>query len=134
MGLFDNLFGKKEAISPYMYVLECSAHPFRLPAYKNGAIDLEVRVTNNTEQVLLTSIVTVCSRAIGFDTLGLQQQHESRLGELRPSESRFVKISVYSTPKSAPGTYKISVFAISHYRDYAHVLNEVKRSLELRVA
>jgi len=134
MGFFDNLFGKKEVISPYLYTLECSIHPFRLPAHKNDAVDLEVRVTNNSDQPLLTSIVTVCSRAVGFDSLGLQQQHESRLGEMKPGETRFVKIPIHSTPKTPPGSYKVAVFAISHYRDYAHILNEVKRVLELRVA
>ena len=134
VGFLDNLFGKKEVISPYIYTLECSLHPFRLPAYRNDAVDLEVSVRNNSDQPLLTSIVTVCSQAVGFDNLGLQQQHESRLGELKPGETRFLKIAVHSTPKSAPGTYKLNVFAISHYRDYAHILNEVKRTLEVRVA
>ncbi|MEM4255507.1 MAG: hypothetical protein QXR53_04245 [Candidatus Norongarragalinales archaeon] len=134
MGFFDSLFGKKEVVSPFLYTLECSLHPFRLAAFKNDTVDLEVCVRNNSDRPLLTSIVTVCSKAIGFDTIGLQQQHESRLGELKPGETRFLKIPVHSTPKSQPGNYKIAVFAISHYRDYAHILNEVKRTLEVRVA
>lgn len=134
MGFFDNLFGKRQVATPYEYDLDCALHPFRLPAYRAEAVDLEVRIRNNSDQPLLTSVVVVVPRALGFEQIGLQQEHESRLGELKPGEERFLKIPVWSTPKTPPGSYKFAVFAISHYRDYGHILNEVKRTLDLRVA
>jgi len=132
MGFFD-FFGKKPVAGPYIFDLECSFHPFRLPSHQSDFVVLEVKVRNNSDQEFLTSVVAVLPRELGFEKIGLQQEHESRLGILKPGEERFVKIPVWATPKTPQGLYRVKVFAISHYRDYAHVLNEVKRTLELRV-
>ncbi|HIH20894.1 TPA: hypothetical protein HA244_06525 [Candidatus Micrarchaeota archaeon] len=134
MSFFDSLFGKKEVVTPYMYGLECSFHPFRLRAHTKDAVDLEIRLRNNTDQELLSALVVVLPHDLGFEQIGLQQEHESRLGLMKPGEERFIKIPVWSNQKTPPGSYKVKIFAISHYRDYSHVLNEVKRTMELRVA
>jgi len=133
MGFFGTLFGKKPVTGPFIFDLRCSFHPIRLPARKKDNIVLEVLVRNNSDQELLTSIVVIAPKELGFDQLGLQQEHESRLGFLKPGEERRVRLEVWSTQKTPPGLYPVKVFAISHYRDYAHVLNEVKKTIELRV-
>ena len=133
MGLLD-LFGKKPVTGQFLFDLECSFHPLRLPAHKSDFGLLNVKVRNNSDQELLTSVVAVLPRELGFEKIGLQQEHEARLGLLKSGEERFLKIEVWSNQKTPPGIFKMKVFAISHYRDYAHILNEVRRILELRVA
>lgn len=133
MGFFD-LFGKKPVTGPYLFDLNVSIHPLRLPAHHAGVAELTVRVRNNSDQELLTSVVAVLPRVLGFERIGLRQEHEQRLGPLKPGEERIVKIEVWSNQKTPPGAYVCKVFAISHYRDYAHILNEVRRIVDLRVA
>ena len=134
MGFFDSLFGKKQVLGPHIYSLECSFHPLRLSARHADWVDLEIRVRNNSDREMLTAVVAVVPKELGFEKIGLRQEHESRLGFMKPGEERFLKIQVWSNQKTPPGNFKMKVFAISHYRDYAHILNEVRRILELRVA
>lgn len=131
MGLFD-LFSKK-VVKSNLYDLQCELHPFRLAAHKNDGVDLEISLQNVHDQPLLTSITVSVPRQLGMDRTGISHEREIRLGELASGQSKRFKIGVFSNQKSAPGTYPVDVFASAHYRDYGHVLNEVRRRLVIRV-
>ncbi|HEV8290154.1 MAG TPA: hypothetical protein VGQ00_04370 [Candidatus Norongarragalinales archaeon] len=134
MGIFE-LFGKKaETNSDSIYSLSTDFHPFRLPAYRNDSVDLEITVRNNTDTELLTSVVVVVPKPLGFDSTALSQQREVRIGMLAGGDQRSMKIQIYGNGRTDPRSYPVKVFAISHYRDYGHVLNEVRKILELRAA
>ena len=133
MGFFD-LFGKKPAAGPFVYDLDCSFTPLRLPSHRSGVVELFIRVRNNSDQEQLTSLVSVVPGVLGFEKLGLQHENETRLGMLKPGEERTIKLEVWSNQKTPPGLLKAKIFAISHYRDYAHILNEVRRIIDFRVA
>ncbi len=132
MGLFE-LFGKKPVVTDAIYSLRTEMHPFRLNAHKNDSVDLIIHLTNNLDKELLTSVVVVVQKPLAVDQTGLTQQREVRVGFLQPNETKTLSILIWSTQRTEPGTYKIKVFAISHYRDYGHVLNEVRKTLDLRV-
>lgn len=133
MGLLD-LFGKKSMPDTALYDITAEAHPFRLPAHKNDSVDLEIALENICDKELLTSVVVVAQKPLSLDQTGLSQQREVRLGPMQSGERKALKVPVYSTPRTEPGVYSLKVFAISHYRDYGHVLNEVRKVLSLRVA
>lgn len=117
-----------------MYALECDVHPFRLQAHKPDAVDLEIGVENTSGEPLLTSIIVTVPRALGTDPSALSHEREVRIGMMAPSEHRNLTVSIYSTQKSAPGTYDVRVHATAHYHDYGHILNQVRKLVELRVA
>jgi len=132
VGVFD-LFGKKPVSSEFQYDLECSMHPIRLPAFKEDFIVLNVSLQNTSDQPLLTSLVLAVPKTIGFDRTALQQEHETRVGELPSGESRVFSFKIWGTQRTRPGSYPLRVYAVSHYRDYGHVLNEVRKTVDLRV-
>ncbi len=132
MGLFE-LFGKKPIITNTIYSLRTEIHPFRLNAHKNDGADLIIHLTNNLDKELLTSVVVEVQKPLATDQTGLTQQREVRVGLLQPNETKTLSIPVWSTQRTEPGTYKIKVFAVSHYRDYGHILNEVRKTIDLRV-
>ncbi|MEM0475270.1 MAG: hypothetical protein QW343_00535 [Candidatus Norongarragalinales archaeon] len=133
MGLFE-LFGKKPLVGSSVYALSCALHPFRLGAHKNDAVDLEVDLQNTSDKELLTSVVVEVQKPVSLDSTGLTNQREIRLGLLSPGERKQLKIAIYSNARVQPGTYDVRVFAVEHYRDYGHVINEVKKTLTLRAA
>jgi len=132
MGLFE-LFGKKPVTSNTVYTMDLETHPFRLNAHKNESVDLTIRLKNTLDKELLTSVVVVVQKPLSTDQTGLTQQREVRIGLLQPGEFKNVVIPIWSTQRTEPGVYKIKVFAISHYRDYGHILNEVRKTIDLRV-
>ncbi|MBI5226420.1 hypothetical protein HY994_04250 [Candidatus Micrarchaeota archaeon] len=132
MGLFD-IFSKKQVNAGTLFDLQCELHPFRLAAYKNDGVDLEISLTNAHDQPLLTSITISVPRVLGMDRTGISHEREIRLGEIAPGASKRFKAGVFSNQKSAPGTYAVDVFASAHYRDYGHVLNQVRKRLVIRV-
>ncbi|MBI2445763.1 hypothetical protein HYV43_05225 [Candidatus Micrarchaeota archaeon] len=131
MGFFD-IFSKK-VVKGGLYDLQCELHPFRLAKYKNDGVDLEISLQNLHDQPLLTSITITVPRVLGMDRTGISHEREIRLGELAPGQTKRFKVGVFSNQKSAPGTYPVDVFASAHYRDYGHVLNQVRKRLPIRV-
>ncbi|MFA6329579.1 MAG: hypothetical protein WCX64_02750 [Candidatus Micrarchaeia archaeon] len=136
MGITDVLFGKKKvpAFSAGVFSIDTTIHPFRIAAHKADYAQLDIVVTNRFDKELLTSIVIGVPKALGFEQSALSHQREIRAGTLGPGESKTVRVQVWGTARTDPGEYEIKIFAISHYRDYSYVLNEVRKTVELRAA
>lgn len=133
MGFLD-LFGKKEVPrGAANFDLQCAMHPLRLVAHKSEYLELEASLRNVFDKELLTSLVVKVPKGLGFDASALSQEREIRIGMLQRGEAKHLTIPVWATQRTNPGTYRISVYAISHYRDYGYVLNEVVKTMELRV-
>ena len=133
MGIFD-LFGKKEVPhNASMYNLQCEIHPMKLNAHQIDFVDLEIDITNNIDKELLTSIVISVPKSLGFEGSALSQQREIRLGMLQPHQKHHLKVQVFATQRTEAGRHPIEVYAMSHYRDYTYVINEVRKKIELRV-
>ena len=133
MPIFD-LFGKKEGpVEGRLYTIHTELHPFRLYAHKSDFVELEIVLKNVFEKELLTSLVVVVPPGIGFDQSILSRQREIRIGQLAPNEEKHFKIPVWASQRTEKGNYLIRVFAISHYHDYAYVLNEARKDVRLRV-
>lgn len=132
MGVFD-LFGKKEVPKTF-FTLSCEFHPYRLPAGANDFVDLEIQLTNNFDKPVLTSIVVEVPKGLGFERSAIQNQREIRLGTLAAYEKKFIKAQIWNTARSTPGEYAVKITAIAHFNDYAHVLNEARKIMSLRVS
>ncbi len=135
MGLF-NLFGKKDAAgsgnaTPYSIATELI--PYKLYAKKNSTATLEVKLTNLTKDVLLTSLTIEAPAKIGFDEMVVSRQKDIKVGEMQPSENKEVKLNLFSSMASDPGDYTLQITATAHYRDYGHVLNMVKKRITISV-
>ncbi len=117
--------------SPYRIFTEWT--PYNLYANKNNSTMLNLKIKNMTKETLLTSVVVELPQGLGFDTIGVSKQREVRVGELAPDEEKNVGVEVYSSVKSDPGEYTVSLTAIAHYRDYGHVINAVKKRTSLKV-
>ncbi|MFH1257613.1 MAG: hypothetical protein ABIG96_01610 [Candidatus Micrarchaeota archaeon] len=132
MGIFD-LFGKKDISHGTIYELTAEFHPFKLNAHRADSIDLEIKITNVAEREMLTSIVVQVPKPLGLDKSAFMQQREIRLGTLAPRELKDVKLQVFSGQRVPKGSYPVLIYAISHYRDYSYILNEIRKKIELRV-
>ncbi len=134
MGIFD-LFGKKEGpISGTIYTLTAEMHPLRLAAHKNDYAQLNITLRNDFEKEQLTSLVISLPKTLGFDRSALNNQRKIRLGQLQPGETKTQQLEVWATQRTGPGLYPVKIYAISHFRDYGAVLNEVRKQLAVRVA
>ncbi|MFA5246757.1 MAG: hypothetical protein WC408_02595 [Candidatus Micrarchaeia archaeon] len=136
MGIADFLFGKKKVpgFSSAVYSIDVVMHPFRIAAHKADYAQLDIVVENKFDKELLTSIVITLPKSLGFEQSALSHQKEIRVGGLGPKDKKSIRVQVWGTARTDPGSYEIKLFAMSHYRDYSYVLNEVKKTVELRVA
>ncbi len=132
MGILD-LFGKKDLSHETIFTLQTEFHPFKLNAHLADSVDLEIKITNNIDKEVLTAIVVQVPKPLGLDKSGFMQQREIRLGTLQPHEMKDVKLSIFSGQRVPKASYPVLIYAISHYRDYSYVLNEVRKKVELRV-
>ncbi len=136
MGIF-NIFGKRDVStdisknSPFRISTELV--PYRLYAHKSGSTSLFVRVRNMTKEVLMTSVVAELPSQLGFDEIGMEKQKEVRIGDLAPDEEKEVRMDIFSSISADAGEYTMTLTAMAHYRDYAHILNAVKKRTTLSV-
>ncbi len=135
MGLLD-LFGKRDVSAELTrkvpYALTLQLHPYRLSANRNDSVVLKIGVDNISKEPLLTSIVVKIPKKLGLDQTGLQQVREIRLGELANGDAKTVNVEIFSSTKTDAAEYPIEVTAISHYRNYAYVLNSERKKAVLR--
>lgn len=130
-GLLD-FFGKKQAVAPFSYRLECIVHPLRIASHSNDYSQLEVSLTNICDQELLSSLIIQLPKTLGLDQTGLSHERELRLGMLKPGETSKHIFNIYAS-RATPGDYKVGVFAAAHYRDYGHILNQTRKIVDVRV-
>lgn len=130
MGIFD-LFGKKDVATdlrkqlPYNITTEFV--PYKLKANSRGSATLIVNLKNMTQEPVTSSVVVEVPDRVSLDTTGIAREKEVRLGTLAPNESKEAKVEVFSGAGTDKGEYTITITAFIHYRDYAHVLNAMKK-------
>jgi hypothetical protein len=136
MGIFD-IFGKKDSGSDITkgspFLISTELVPYRLYSKRNTSATLMVNVRNVTKDILLTSVVAELPDKLGFDEMVLSRQREIRVGEMQPNEQKEVKINIYGGIGSEAGEYTLRLTTIAHYRDYSHVLNAVKKQIQIAV-
>jgi uncharacterized membrane protein len=130
MGIFD-LFGKKDVANdlkkalPYSINTEFS--PYKLKANSRSSSTLSVNLKNMTGEPVMSSVVVQVPDRVSLDNTGIAREKEVRLGTLAPNEAKLANIEIFSNSGTDKGEYTITVTAFIHYRDYAHVLNAMKK-------
>lgn len=130
MGIFD-LFGKKDVATdlrkqlPYNITTEFV--PYKLKSNSRGSSTLIVNLKNTTQEPVTSSVVVEVPDRISLDTTGMAREKEVRLGTMAPNESKEAKVEIFSGAGTDKGEYTITITAFIHYRDYAHVLNAMKK-------
>jgi len=137
MGILE-VFGKKDVgkslISNIPYGLKMRFRPIRMDTKVKGPVDLILDIENlRDEEPLMTSIVVQVPKVFGLDSMGLNTTREIRLGYMKPGEVKQLDIEIYPSARAKPGDFPVQVTAFCHYRDYSHILNSVRKRLELRV-
>jgi uncharacterized membrane protein len=134
MGFFDNLFGKKEKEEKPTVPFEISTklNPVRLLARKESTLELEVNIKNITDKPFIASLTCEVPKFLGFENVGMTKIKELRIGELEPNKEKKFYFTICSNSQTPKGTYSVLLTANQHYRDYSHILNYVKKTVEIR--
>ncbi|MBI3588532.1 hypothetical protein HY095_05020 [Candidatus Micrarchaeota archaeon] len=132
MGFLDFLSGREQS-QDGVFRIHAEFHPYSLKPHANDYLDLEVTVENTSREKALTSVKVVTEKGIGVDMSAISQTREVRMGEIEPGGKKFVKTQIWGTQRTEKGTYSIDIYAVAHERDYAHVRNQARKPLTLRV-
>ena len=115
------------------FTLTTAFRPMRLRAMAQNSCDLVLNIKNADSNSHICSIVVEVANSLGFDSMGLHKKKELRLGNLEAGKVREITVPIMANNQTPAGNYRVFVTAYSHYRDYSHVLNSVRKSVELRV-
>lgn len=135
MGILDGLMGKKEAPARagLPFNVSTALRPVRLNARKDNCLELLVTVANASDSPMMLSVNLEMPKSLGFENLGITKIKEIRIGELPAQKSKTVSFSVCANSLTPAGTYSALLTVSQHYRDYLHVQNYAKKSVEVRV-
>lgn len=130
MGIFD-LFGKKDVKSDLEkqlpYSIRTEFTPYRIRANVRGSSALKINIRNQTKEPVMGSVVIEVPGRLSLDETGFTKQKELRLGTMAPNEEKEAMVSVFGDSGTDKGEYTLTITAFIHYRDYAHVLNAMKK-------
>jgi len=134
MGLLD-LFGKRnvsEELGKKMpFTIKAEFTPYHLKSKESSMTSLAISLTNITSEPVMGSVVIELPKQLSFDAIGVSKQKEVRLGTIAPNEEKNSFIDIHGGIGTDKGTYTITLTAFIHYRDYVHVLNEMRKRLVL---
>ncbi|MGC8479412.1 MAG: hypothetical protein ACP5M9_01960 [Candidatus Micrarchaeia archaeon] len=136
MSLFD-LFGKKDVSSdiskklPFMLTTEFV--PYRLKSREKNNCTLNIKVKNLMNEAVLSSVVIELPKQLSFDSMGMSKQKEIKIGNMAPNEEKYNYVEIYGGVGTDKGSYTITLTAFVHYRDYAHIINEMRKRVILEV-
>jgi uncharacterized membrane protein len=125
--------GKRVPVIPFR--VSTSFLPLRLSAMKANSVNLEVRLTNVTNDPQLVSVDVMLPRKelLGFDPACINKMSEKRIGEVAPGETKQVSIPIWASNQTPSGDYGLDVSVYAHYQDYNKVFASVQRKTNLRV-
>ena len=134
MGFLDDLMGKKaEPAKPGLpFNFSTALRPVRLSARKENCLELLVTITNASDKPFMASASAEVPRALGFENVGMTKIKEIRMGELAVQKEKTISFSICANSQTAPGTYSVLLTVSQHYRDYSHVENYAKKTVEVR--
>lgn len=134
MGILDSILGEKEepARAGLPFNVSTSLRPVRLNARKANCLELLVTIKNVSDSGFIASASVEVPRQLGFENLGITKIKEIRMGELAARAEKAISFSICANPQTAQGTYSLLLTVNQHYRDYSHVLNYAKKSVEVR--
>lgn len=135
MGFLDGIIGNKEAPvkAGLPFNISTALRPVRLNARKENCLELLVTIKNATDQPVMASATVEVPRSLGFENLGITKIKEIRIGELAGNSEKTVSFSICANPQTPAGTYSLLLSVNQHYRDYGHILNYAKKTVEVRV-
>ncbi len=126
-----DLFGKKNVSSElsarFPYYIKTEFVPYRLKSREKSSSTLSVILKNLTGEPVMCSVVVSVPKQIGLDSTGLSKEKEIRLGTISPNEEKLANIDLYGSISTDPGEYTVTITSFVHYRDYAHVLNSMRK-------
>jgi len=110
--------------------------PLRLSAMRQSSIRMLVRVTNLSDEPVMTSVDALLARValMGFDATCINKHTEVKVGDIAPGETKEVAIVVYGSGQLKEGNYPYKVSVYAHYQDYTKVVTYIEKKGELRVA
>ncbi|MCL5428124.1 MAG: hypothetical protein M1321_03000 [Candidatus Marsarchaeota archaeon] len=130
MGILD-IFGKKDVSNelgkkvPFMIRTEFT--PYHLKSRERSTVTLNLGVKNITGEPVLSSAVVELPRQLSFDSIGVSKQKEVRLGTMAKDEEKTASVDIFGGTGTDKGTYTLTITAFIHYRDYGHIINEVRK-------
>jgi uncharacterized membrane protein len=136
MGILDSIFGKimQDKGTPKVpFAITTSFRPMRLSSRVSNYVDLLLGLKNLGQNQKMCSVVIELPKQLGFDSIGLHKTKELRLGAINGGETKNLAVQIHANSQTPPGLYRLKITVYEHYRDYAHVLNSVSKTIELRV-
>ncbi len=132
-----NLFGKKDVSSELEkaspYTIRTVFVPYKLYANRKGSAALQITLANATTEPLMTSVVVALPKQLSFGQIGIDKEKEVRLGILGPKEEKEASIDIFSDAGTDKGEYTLQVSVFAHYMDYRHIINGIKKRVQLEV-
>jgi hypothetical protein len=115
--------------------LAISTHcnPIRISLAAKDKMYITVMVKNSSEKPQLVSVDFEIPSELGFDTMGVANKKNARLGEISPGESKQTEFEVFATHRAQERDYTARITAFSHYRDYNNVLEKTVLATTIRV-
>jgi uncharacterized membrane protein len=108
-------------------------NPIRISLSAKDTMTFVVKVKNTSDAPQMASVDFELPKELGFDTTGVSNKKNAKLGEIAPGESKETTFEVYATHRASEKDYTARITAFAHYRDYNNVIEKATLNATIRV-
>jgi hypothetical protein len=116
-----------------MIALSTHCSPIRISLASKETMTVAIRAKNMSEKPVLASVDLELPKDLAFDSTGVHNKRNARLGDIAPGETKEASFEVFATHRASQNDYGALVTGFVHYRDYNNVLEKSTLKATIRV-
>jgi uncharacterized membrane protein len=127
LGIFNKSNKTGNLVNNVQFKISTELFPYKLYSNRKCYSTLTISITNISDEPLLSSLNFELPSQLSFDETGISHNKEIKLGELSQNELKKINVNIYNNLKADAGNYTMIIIANSHYKDYDHVINSIRK-------
>ena len=107
--------------------------PFRMKLSRKEGVHLTVDLKNQDPEDAMISTTLDLGSNFSMEKTGYKTVAEERIPKLEPGESKRFYYEIWPKQSARPGSQRLTLTVIEHFKSEEYVKQEYKRNLELTV-
>ncbi|MFH1471071.1 MAG: hypothetical protein ABIF01_04945 [Candidatus Micrarchaeota archaeon] len=116
-----------------MLSLSTHCNPIRISIAGKETMTVTIKAKNLSDKPQLVSVDFEIPNDLSFDSTGVSNKRNAKVGEIAPGQSKEASFEVFATHRASQNEYKARVTGFAHYRNYESVLEKATLEATIRV-
>ena len=113
--------------------IKANVFPFRFSLKDKNSVELSLEVANESTEPKMITLSIVLPKQVSFNKGGTNYEFQKEYDALKAGQKIQMKIPLYLSAETEPGTFDGKVSIEEHYNEFGYVMRSYNKPLTLRV-